>query len=285
MQNAKKIGYFGTPDFSTFVLDELVKAGFTPDVVITTPDKPAGRGLVLTESPVKQYSSQHNITVLQPEKIDATFIETLKGYDLDLLVVAAYGKILPETLLQITPYPPLNVHPSLLPQYRGTSPVESQILAGETVIGVTVIQMDDKMDHGPIVAQEKIDVPEIITKKELNTLLWTAGGQLLVRILPQWFSKEIVPTPQDETKATFTKKMHKEDGLISLDEEPVVLNRKFRAYHPWPGLFFTVKKDGKEVRVKIKAAHLEDGRFVLDTVIPENGKPLSGSDFQRWLVS
>lgn len=268
------IAFFGTPEFSTFVLRELVVAGYTPSLVVTTPDKPAGRGLDIQESPVKKFAMQHNIAVLQPEKLDAAFVSELKERNIDLIIVAAYGKILPASVLSVAKNPPLNVHPSLLPKYRGTSPVESQILAGEKTIGVTVIEMDEKMDHGPIVAQEIIPTSDSPTRNELNNLLWTKGGQLLANIIPEWIQGTAQKTTQDESEATFTKKMTKEDGQISLDDDPITLDRKWRAYQPWPGLYFF--RDGK--RIKITKAHLVDGVFVVEEVIPENGKrvPFTG---------
>ncbi len=284
MEN-KKIAFFGTPEFSTYVLRELISAGMTPVVVVTTPDKPAGRGLEVTASPVKRFSFESALPVLQPEVLDDTFVRKLKDLEIDLIVVAAYGKILPASVLSIGTAAPLNVHPSLLPMYRGTSPVESQILAEEKHIGVSVIQMDEKMDHGPIVVNESIEVPKDITRDRLNKMLWTEGGKLLARIIPDWFAGTISAVPQDHSKATFTKKMTKENGLVTLSEDPTILNRKFRAYSPWPGLFFITRKDGKELRVKIKNAHLENGAFVLDTVIPENGKPMSREVFERWIQS
>ncbi len=278
-----KIAFFGTPEFSTFVLNELLTAGYTPTVIVTTPDKPAGRGLELQESPVKRFAVTHHIPVLQPEKLDATFISELKEKDIDLLIVAAYGKILPSSLLLIGKYPPLNVHPSLLPKYRGTSPVESQILAGEKNIGVTIIEMDEKMDHGPIVAQELVGTSEHSSRDELNKSLWQKGGTLLATIIPEWVNGTAAKKVQDEPQATFTKKMVKEDGEISLDDDPTALDRKWRAYQPWPGLYFF--KDGK--RIKITKAHFENGlpaqagKFIIDEVIPENGKKMPFKDLSR----
>ncbi|HSE56590.1 MAG TPA: methionyl-tRNA formyltransferase [Candidatus Paceibacterota bacterium] len=269
-----RFAFFGTPVFSTFVLHELVSNGYVPNLIVTTPDKPAGRGLEIVQSPVKKFALEQNIPVLQPEVLNEHFIAELKKRNIDLLVVAAYGKILPSAVLDIGKVPPLNVHPSLLPKYRGTSPVESQILAGEEEVGVTIIQMDEKMDHGPIVAQEKVSVSKQSTRDELNRILWTRGGQILSEIIPSWIAGNKTPTPQDHSQATFTKKISKEDGEVSLSDDPVILDRKFRAYHPWPGLYFYTNRNGTRTRVKIKTARWENEQFIIETVIPENGKPM-----------
>ncbi len=267
-----KIAFFGTPEFSSFVLEELLSGGYTPTLIVTTPDKPAGRGLALTESPVKRFAIAHNISIVQPEKLDTDFILKIKEAEIELLVVAAYGKILPLSVLSLGKYPPLNVHPSLLPKYRGTSPVETQILEDEKNIGVSVIQMDSEMDHGPIVVQKQIEIPNWpISRDTLNNTLWRTGGQLLVEILPRWRDGTIEPTVQDHTQATFTKKMTKENGLINLSLPDRQNYLKFLAYEGWPGTFF-FDTDGK--RIKITQVHFADKKFIIDKVIPEGKKEM-----------
>lgn len=279
------IAFFGTPEFSTFVIEELITGGYTPSLIITTPDRPAGRGLDIIQSPVKKFALVHNIEVVQPEKLDEEFISDLKQRDLDLIVVAAYGKILPSSVLSVAKHPALNVHPSLLPKYRGTSPIESQILAGEEHIGVTVIEMDEKMDHGPILAQEQIEIVDN-SRDGLNNVLWHKGGQLLTQIIPKWISGEITGTIQDHDQATFTKKISKEDGELKLTDDGITNDRKYRAYFGWPGSYFF--DNGK--RIKITKAHLADGpaspsgagkHFVIDEIIPENGKRMSWKQYQK----
>ncbi len=276
----KKINfaYFGTPQFSTFVLGELIDAGYTPSVIITTPDKPAGRGLGLTQSPVKKFAVKYSIPVLQPEKFDVDFLNQLQNLNLDLFIVAAYGKIIPESILSISKYPPLNVHPSLLPRYRGTSPVESQILADEKDIGVTIIQMDKEMDHGPVIAQERIEIQDWpISRDLLNQILWARGGQLLSQVLPKQMGGDTKIIVQDHTQATFTKKIHKEDGLLDLSNIGRKNFLKYLAYEGWPGTFFF--HNGK--RVKITKAKLENDSFIIERVIPEGKKEMDYLEFLR----
>lgn len=277
-----KFAYFGTPIFSTFVLDELEQASFIPSLVVTTPDKPAGRGLELNQSAVKKWAVARDIPVLQPEKFDENAVATLRAAKYEFMVVAAYGKILPASVLSITKGKNLNVHPSLLPRYRGTSPVESQILADEKNVGVSVILMDEQMDHGPVVVKERIEIPEWpIARDTLNERLWHAGGKLLADSLPAWLSGTILPTPQNHTDATFTKKMDKEDGLVDLGADGRKNYLKYLAYEGWPGTYFFVQKDDKQVRVKITKASFVNGKFVIERVIPEGKREMAYADFAR----
>lgn len=268
----ERFAYFGTPDFSSLVLDELAEAGFIPEVVITNPDKPAGRGLTLAESPVKKWALARGIHILQPESFDDTVLEDIKKYALHFAVVAAYGKILPSRVLDLFPQGALNVHPSLLPRYRGTSPIESQILADEKTIGVSVIAMDEKMDHGPVVAQEKVVIPNWpVNRNSANEFFWKAGGVLLARILPSWLANSIETTPQDESQATFTKKINKEDGEIDLSAPARTNYLKYLAYEGWPGTYFF--ENGK--RMKITAASYKNGKFIIERVIPEGKREMA----------
>lgn len=270
------IAFFGTPEFSTFVIEELITGGYIPTLIITAPDKPAGRGLVMTPSPVKKFALERGIEVLQPEKITDEFVGEVQKRNFDLIIVAAYGKILPSSIFSAAKYPALNVHPSLLPKYRGTSPVESQILAGEGHIGVTVIEMDEKMDHGPIIVQEEIETTDL-TRDGLNNLLWHKGGQLLAQSIAGYIDGTIQRIPQDHDRATFTKKISKENGEIKLSDDPILNDRKYRAYYGWPGSYFF--DNGK--RIKINSAHFADEQFIIDEVTPENGKRMTFTAYQQ----
>ncbi len=272
--NPLRVAYFGTPRFSTFVLDALYEAGYTPTLVVTTPDRPAGRGLQLTESPVKKWALEKEIAVTQPETLrkESPELSILKNSEWDLFVVAGYGKILPTEIINLPKYGALNVHPSLLPRFRGSSPIETQILQDEKTIGVSILLMDEEMDHGPIVAQKSI-TPETWPMQitALENMLWQAGGSLLVESIPPFIDGSLVPTPQDHTKATLTKKMEKEDGLINLSDDGYTNYLKFCAYGEWPGTFFFVEKGGKKIRVKIKDAAF-DGQIFLPTIVVPEGK-------------
>ena len=156
-----RIIFFGTPNAALYALEELLCAGIVPNLVVTMPDEPKGRGLILTPPPVKILAEEKGIPVFQPERIDESAIATIAAENPDLFIVAAYGKILPKALLDISRLGAINIHPSLLPKYRGASPIRDAILSGDTETGVTLILLDEKMDHGPIIAQEKMDIRDI----------------------------------------------------------------------------------------------------------------------------
>ena len=261
--------FFGTPQFAVYVLEELEKAGVVPSLIVTAPDRPKGRGLVLTPPPVKDWALARDIAYLQPEKLAGDDLDVLLNTEWDLFIVAAYGKILPEPLVHAPTHGTLNVHPSLLPKFRGASPIESQILADERTVGVTIMKLDKEMDHGPIVSQASITLDEWpIRARDLEELLAREGGALLAETLEPYMDGSLKPTEQDHTQATFTKKIKKEDGLIDLSADGYQNYLKFCAYDEWPGTFFF--KDG--TRIKIVDADLKNGLFVPLRVIPEGKK-------------
>src|SRR3989344_1778927 len=217
--------FFGTDNFSVGVLDELKKAGLLPKIIITSPDKPKGRGLKITPPPVKLWAIENKIDFLQPEKLDEKFnleigncppaspCEARRAGKLEIGVVASYGKILPAKILASFPKGILNVHPSLLPKYRGASPIQAQILNDEKKVGITIILMDEKMDNGPVLARRELEIPspnnQIPNNKELAKKLAEEGGKLLAETLPKWLAGEIKPIPQDNSQATFCQKITK----------------------------------------------------------------------------
>ncbi len=285
MQPIKKIAFFGTPPFTARFLDALYTEGYAPTLIVTNPDRPSGRGMHLVAPLPKVWAQQHNIRVIQPEKLDDAFFSDLSKESWDLFVVIAYGKIIPEQVITLPRFGTINVHYSLLPKYRGATPVESAILNGDSTTGVCIQLMRYKLDSGPILAQEEVPIEPTDTAPTLRDKLNDRALELLIPTITSLFDVTSMPKEQSEEGATTCKKIKKEDGEISLGDNPVVSDRKFRAYTPSPGTFFIANKNDTPVRVKIKAAHLEDGRFVLDTVIPENGKPLSGAEFERWIAS
>lgn len=294
MTNAKKIAFWGTPAFTTRFLETLYEEGFVPSLIVTNPDRPAGRGMQLTAPEPKVWGERHGIRVLQPEKITPEVIEELRKEHWDLFVVVAYGAILPEAVITLPRFGTINVHYSLLPKYRGATPVESAILHGDETTGVSIQQMRFKLDSGPIIAEKEIAIAPADTTLSLREKLNDEALKLLPDVITSVFDGTATAREQDESQATVCKKIQKEDGRIDLSDDPVINDRKFRAYTPSPGTFFMAQKDGNAVRVKIKSAHLEDGpdtlsgsgkRFVLDTVIPENGKPTTGAAFEHRLRS
>jgi methionyl-tRNA formyltransferase len=274
-----KIAFFGTPPFTASFLNMLNDHGYTPSIIVTNPDRPSGRGMTLQSPLPKVWGQEHSISVLQPEKIDQDFIDSLGAWD--LFVVVAYGKILPEPLINLPKYGTLNVHYSLLPKYRGATPVESAILNGDQTTGVVIQQMRYKLDTGPIVAQKEINVALDDTTLSLREKLNTEALVLLPEVLKNIENGRVELKEQSEDATSHCKKISKEDGEISLTDDPITLDRKWRAYQPWPGLYFFLPaqagQDSK--RIKITKAHFKNNQFIIDEVIPENGKKMPYDTF------
>ncbi len=274
--------YFGTPLFATIVLDELASQGYLPTLIVTAPDKPKGRKLVLTPSEVRVWGESRGIRVITPSTLKQDeIIETLRIEAPHLFIVSAYGKIIPKAVLAIPKYGVLNVHPSLLPKFRGPSPIESAILSNETATGVTIMVLDEEVDHGPVIAQrERILQGWPPRASELSKDLAQFGGKLLAEIIPEWING-LQAFPQNHTRATFTKKITKEDGLIDLTGDPLLNYKKIRAYDEWPGAHFFTERNGKTIRVKITDAHYAHGVLTILSVIPEGKKEMRYTDFVR----
>jgi len=251
-----RIIFIGTPDFSAIILETLCENEFNPILVVTAPDKPVGRGQILTPPPVKITAQKYKIPVLQPEKIANCKLQ-IANLKPDLIVVAAYGQILPKEILEIPKFGCLNVHPSLLPKYRGASPIHATILNEDKKTGVTIILMDEKMDHGPILFQRATMIEEAETAKGLHDKLANLGARLLLETIPKWQRGLIKPYPQDEKKVTFSKILTKEDGRINWKKTAEELEREIRAFSDWPGSFTFWKQGGiKMVRMKILKARV-----------------------------
>lgn len=263
-----KYAFWGTPSVASDTLQILIDAGLVPSVVITNPDRKQGRGLELAPTPVKNLALKYNIQVLTPDKVDQNFIEEFSKFNLDISIVVAYGNILPESIINVPSFGTLNIHYSLLPKYRGASPVESALLYGDTETGVAIQKMVKKLDAGNIVALEKFPINEIISKEELRAELIKLGANLLIKIIPDYIENKITLIAQDESLATHCGKIKKEDGLIKLEDDAVLNYNKYRAYSGWPGIYFF--QDDK--RIKITKAHLNNGIFVIEKVIPEGKK-------------
>ncbi len=274
--------FFGTPKFSVFVLDALERHGMLPALVVTAPDKPQGRGLKLTPSPAKQWALERGIDVLTPTTLkDEDFLAELQNTEWDLFVVAAYAKLIPKNLLDMPAGKCLNVHPSLLPKFRGPSPALSAILADERATGVTIMQMAEKMDAGPIISQARIELEaEQWPPKgsEFEELLATEGGNLLAETIPHWLAGQIDAEEQDESAATFTRKFSDADSRIDLNGDAHQQLLKIRAFDKNPRAHF-ITSDNK--RVIITDAVVEDGTLTLLKVIPEGKKEMPYDDYVR----
>ncbi len=279
--NKDKFIFWGTSSFSIGVLEALKEGQIIPDLIITAPDKPRGRKLIVTPPPVKIWAQKNNIPFLQPEILDDSLRSTLHDLGSVLFIVASYGKIIPKRILDIPEHGVLNVHPSLLPKLRGASPIQSAILE-EDRTGVTIMLIDEKMDHGPIVAQKEISImPWPPKASELEQTLAQEGGKLLAEVIPQWTSGKIKAREQDHTKATYTKKFGKEDGLIDLLGDPTINFRKIQAFDVWPKAYFFTERREKKIRVVITDAELVEGKLLIKKVLPEGKKEMRYEDFLR----
>lgn len=271
-----RIAFFGTPDRAVIVLEHLKKAGMTPLLIVTQPDRPQGRKLVMTPPPVKTWAHTEGVPVLQPENLsDESFLKVLHEGNFDVFVVVAYGKILRRNILDIPRRGCVNLHASLLPRLRGSSPIETAILRDERRTGATIMLMDELMDHGPIIAST-VTEPSTwpIPADELAHLVVTAGAQTLVEILPAWIDGSIGATEQNHTEATLTKKIKKEDGLIDLAADGYQNFLKFNAYKGWPTTYFFKDVNGKSTRFIITDARYQEGKFMIKKVIPEGKKEI-----------
>ena len=290
-----RIIYMGTPQFAVPALETLIagskpglvlQEGYEIVTVITRPDKPSGRGKEVVYSPVKQLALSQEIPVWQPGSLKRQEnIEMLAAYQSDLFIVAAFGQILPQAVLDLPRYGTLNIHASLLPKYRGVSPISEAILQGDTETGVTIMLIDAGVDTGPILLQRAIPIAEDDTTGSLTLKLAALGASALLEALPLWVQGKITPQPQDERFASHTHMLHKEDGKIDWNRPADVLARTVRAFTPWPGAYtnwsnkllkiisaHTIQSDpGSEARAGTVSLRKENG---LQTLIVATGKGL-----------
>ena len=280
-ENVKKIkiGFFGTPDYAVMTLDKLYEANYDIAFIVTATDKPKGRNLIVTPPPAKVWGLEHNVPVLQPDKLrDPNFEKELRKYNCDVFIVIAYGKIIPDNIINIPKAKTLNIHASLLPKYRGSCPIESAILADDRETGVTIMRIDNEMDHGPTIIQRKVILEPWPPKKdELGKSLVEVGNKLLISILPNWINGKIKEKEQNHLEASYTEKIKKENGLIDLEDDPYKNYLKIQAYDGWPGTFFFKDK----IRVKITKANFREGMLFIEKVIPEGKKEMLYKDFLR----
>ena len=233
-----RIVFMGTPEYAVPVLWHLSHGDVQIVGVYTQPDKPSGRGLTERTPAVKAYALRQGLSVLQPASLrSAEAQEELGALRPEVIVVAAYGKLLPGAVLGMPAGGCLNVHPSLLPRHRGPSPVVTAILEGDSRTGVTIIKMDEGMDTGPIVAQRSIEIGPTDTSDELTHRLFEMGGELLRGLLPLWVGGEMEAQPQDNSLATITRKIERADGEVRWEVSAEELARRVRALAPWPGTF------------------------------------------------
>ena len=293
-----KIVYFGTPDWAVPPLEGLVSKGFQVPMVITQPDRFIGRKKVSTPCAVKNFALQKNLSVFSPNKIkDVDVINQIKRQDPDIIIVCAYGQILPQDLLDPPRFGSFNIHFSLLPKFRGASPVQASILAGDSTTGISIQKMVMKLDAGPILSESKpIKILESDTSRTLGEKLSAHSKILLLDSIDKILSNKRL-IQQDETKATFCGLIKKEMGRINWSEDtPELINRKLRAYDPWPGIY-SYDINGKRIsfleieinREQTKQGVIQkdfsigcrDGSVKLKIIKPEGKNIMSGEEFLR----
>jgi len=233
-----KIVFMGTPEFAIPSLDMLLKEGYDVAAVVTQPDKPKGRGNKMSPPPVKEYAMEHGIEVLQPEKVKTEeFVEKIKAINPDLLVTAAYGKILPKSVLDIPKHGCINVHGSLLPKYRGAAPIQWSIINGEKVTGITTMYTDVGMDTGDMLVKAEIEITEDMTAGELHDKLSVLGAEVLKETLKRLENGTLERIPQNDEEATYAPMMTKETGCIDWSKSSREIHNLVRGTNPWPGAY------------------------------------------------
>ena len=251
-----KIVYFGTPQLAAGILKKLIDSEHEVIAVVTQPDRASGRGKNVKFSAAKEAACEAGIPVLQPEKVNTPeFLDELEALNADIHVVAAYAQKLPDRLLGMAPFGCINVHPSLLPKYRGAAPMMAAILNGDKIGGVTIMKMAEKMDAGDILLQQEMPLAANETNASLEAKATELGGELLLKAIEGIAAGTIVPTPQNDSESTYVRQLSKEAGLIDFTEEAAVIERKIRAYDPWPGTFTYL--DGKTFKI-YEAAVIEE---------------------------
>jgi methionyl-tRNA formyltransferase len=249
--STSRVVFMGTPEFSQTILLGLLDGGYDVVAAYTRPDKPVGRKREISETPVKRLANIRHIPVEQPVRFDEEAIRKLCDYKPDIIIVAAYGKILPESVLSLPALGCVNVHVSLLPRWRGASPIQNALVAGDTETGVTIMLMDAGMDTGPILAQESFPIQADDTADDLFSRMATDGSRLLNVTLPRWIGHDIRPMRQDDSKATLCKRIDREDGRIHWNDTAENIHNRYRGFHPWPGIFSFWKREAAPLRLKL----------------------------------
>ena len=298
-----KILFMGTPQFAVPSLEKLMAHNDLYEIVavITQPDAPAGRGKHLTQSPVKQMAQSAGLPVLQPETLKPPdVVAQLRSYAPDCIVVAAFGQILRKPVLEMPQFGCINVHGSLLPRWRGASPVSAAIAAGDAITGITIMQMDVGLDNGSMLSQREEKIQPDDTAGSLMERLAHIGAALLIETLPRYFSGDLKPEVQDESQVTHCRQIKKEEGTIDWRKSALEIERHVRAMQPWPGAFTSANgKRLKVIRCQVSDVRLEGapgtvsihkntvavqcgaGMLELVEVQPEGKKPMPAADFVR----
>jgi len=264
----RQIVFFGTPEFAVPALRALHQ-NFNVVLAVTQPDKPVGRKQKLSPTAVKIEAQKLGLKVVESLNDLRSMIDELIP---DVGVVAAYGKIISQAILDLFPFGCLNIHPSLLPKYRGASPIQSAILNGDAETGVSIIKLDNKMDHGPIISNSKFQIPNFDTYEGLSKKLAKTGADLLIKTLPDYLGGKIKLVAQNDNQATFTKIIKREDGKINWQKPAVEIERQIRAYFPWPGSF--TEFSGKRLKIITAEVTSEAKEGKIGEFLAQNGQLL-----------
>ena len=284
-----KVVFFGTPDYVVPIAERLHKTkNIKLLACITQPDRPVGRKKIVTPSPIKIWALKKKIPVLTPIEFDKEFTDQLTklSQKIDVFIVAAYGQILPKKVLRIPKKGSLCLHPSLLPQYRGASPVQAAIINGDRQTGVTIFKMDEKMDHGLIVSQFEEKIKPEDTSESLYERLFKAGAEVLVTLLPEYLKGKIKTRRQNDEEASYTQILTKNDGRINWSKSPEENECFIRAMTPWPSAWTEVQLEQAgqrplKKRIKILSANFQQDKLVLDQVQVEGKTPTSWKQLQK----
>ncbi|KKQ14618.1 MAG: Methionyl-tRNA formyltransferase [Candidatus Moranbacteria bacterium GW2011_GWF2_36_839] len=259
----------GTPDFAANILRVMLKEKLDIISVYTQGDKKVGRSQSLEKSAVKNVAEEYKIKVFEPKKFDEGVVREIENQKPDLIIVSAYGKILPKIVLEIPRFGVINTHPSSLPKYRGASPIQNAILNGEKKTAATIMCLVEKVDAGDILKQEEVEIGEYETYPELSQRLSDISARLLIEIIPLLIAGKIEPKKQNESEATFCQLIKKEDGKINWEDKARDIYNRFRAFYVWPGIFTYFEKDNRSLRLKLNKVSLDEHSKENDF---ENGK-------------
>jgi len=262
--------FMGTPEFAVTILESLLQSSYQVLAVYTQPDKPAGRGHPVVFPPVKKLALERQVLIIQPETFKSReVVGKLASFQPELIIVAAFGFILPQEVLSLPKFGCLNVHPSLLPRHRGPSPVANAILCGDELTGVTIMLMDAGMDTGSILAQEKVGISFMNTTGSLSSKLANVGAKLLLGTLPKWFGGELRPQAQDESQATYSKLITSKDAEIDWYLSAAELWRMVRAYNPWPSCYTWYQGKRLKIHKAIPFGDVAKGEIGEVVALPE----------------
>lgn len=295
---SEKVVFMGSPDLAAKILESLVTK-YRVVGVVTQPDRPAGRGKILTSPPVKVLADQLGIATIQPERLKDEAFAQLQAWNPDVIVVAAFGQILRQRVLDLPKFGCINVHASYLPRWRGAAPIQAAILHGDEFTGVSIMKMDAGIDTGPVLIQEKVYLAENETLTSLTDKLSILGGSLLLDALEDYIAGRLSPTPQPESGDTYAGMLNKEDGLLDFSKSAIAIDQKVRALNDWPGTFCDINGQVLKVRKvkiqnsetqpagmrsvldKVPAISTPDGWVLLLEVQPAGKKWMPGTDFLR----